>query len=300
MKNIKKVYNTGFAHSADPILQQIEEEVLKARKLLKIKRAIFFYGNANLIAKEAARIAKKYLNLKLKIENVVKQIRNYAYGTFRLCPISCIQYPVIFFFSPYPARLLPFLSHNVAHEMLHLKHALFCSSKVPYFVREVDRPYWEKAGYLTFSYEKYFKNIIDLVGIKNAHQIIWDYSERIRDYLVSKELLSVPQFVQPTRVWETSQAYTELSILRSNSASMDSLYKRHIALLDLGMRLKFLGKNEQRKILKALMKSDFTSHVKEISELFDNIQMPSDPSIFKGLVYSLDQIVSLTKVITTV
>jgi hypothetical protein len=282
----------------------LKKEFKRAKKLLGVEQAIFFYGNARSISKEAIKIAFEYLNLKLRIEDILAQIKGYPYGTFRICPISCIQHPVIFFFSPYPIEMLPFLSHSVAHEMLHLKHALFCSSKVPYFVRRADLPCWKKAGYSVFSYEKYFRDLVNSIGMENTHKVVWDYSERIRDFLVNNELLFHPEYAQVTRTWEKSQAYREVSILKSDSMSIDAKYKRRIALLDLSIRLKFLRENEQKEIWGQLgriptKKLDYLSCIKKITELFNGIQMPLEPSRFKELVHTLDQIVSLSKAITT-
>lgn len=279
-------------------------EVEKTRKLLAVNWTPFLYvGSASSISKETVRIALEYLNLSLKIKDVVDQIEHSPIRAFRLCPISCIQHPVIFFLTPYPSELLPFLSHTLSHEVLHIKHAFFSKPKTPYFVREADVPDWKRAGYSAFSYEKHFQDIIDLVGIENTHRLVWDYCERIHDFLVNKELLSFPEFAQVTRTWETSQSNIEVSILRRDSTSSCPSYECRIAMLDLGMRLKLLEINRQEGILKEVGQIptglNYLSHLRKISELFSDLRIPLELSRFKEFVFALDQIVSLSKAIIT-
>lgn len=277
-------------------------EVEKTRKILAVNWTPFLYvGSASSISKEAVRIALEYLNLPLKTKDVVDQIEHSSIKAFRLCPISCIQHPVIFFLTPYPSELLPFLSHTLSHEVLHIRHAFFSKPKIPYFAREADVPDWKRAGYSAFSYEKHFQDMISLIGIENTYRVVWDYCERIHDFLVNKELLSFSEFAQVTRKWETSQSNIEVSILRCNSTLSCLSYGRRIAMLDLGMRLKLLEMNKREEILKEIGQIptglNYLSHLKKISELFSDLHMPLELPRFKELIVALDQIVSLSKAI---
>ena len=224
---------------------------------------------------------------------------------FRICPISCYQYPVIYFLSPYPEKMLPFIDHTVAHEILHLKHAFFRIDRCPYFTKKEDINLWNKAGYNAFPLEELFEDLVNKYGVENTFALTWDYGERFRDFFIEQELLKSSFFLEATKKWEMHELFVTtrekmLKYLRKYDTF--SIYVLKLLALDTGIKLILLSQRVSPKKLRERpvfpeSYSEGEKIVEKGQEMFRSIKYISDPFVLAKKIVKLDEFVGLSKLL---
>lgn len=272
-------------------LSLIEFKTAKARTHFRVPHAVVFYSHITSIARYAVDLGRKTLNTEFAYEHIFQMIKSANLPAFRLCPISSVKSPVIFFRRPYPKSMVPFLDHTTAHEVLHLQHDLFAEDKVPHFVPETERDIWLEAGYRAEPLQRYFSELIGVYGLPTAFQLVSQYVERLHDFFVTQDLLRDDLYAQPTIEWERNQllypeGLTQLPERRRRMLSMDHGIKRAL------LRPKVLDEDLQAE--EELRGEPEATIERRVGNAFIKMEERRDPVYLASWVWKLDEIVGLS------
>lgn len=224
-------------------------------------------------------------------KEIAKAIKAYSVPAFRICPISCVKFPAIFFVSPYPEDMLRFLDHTVGHEVFHLKLAF--SLKGAYFVPSEAAAFYMKGGYDPYILEEYFPSITSRLGLEETQNLVNDLSERLRDFFINKQLMELREFSKITVAWETLQASKDASsVLRTQGelTHKGGDYATAFRLIDLGMRKALLqGRGGVfQKEVESKMPLAFNRMISNFSDMF-RTSNAQDPYKMKTFIESVDE-----------
>lgn len=263
-----------------------------------------YFSNAKAIAKHACKVSRQYLNMECDYQELLEKIKAADVPAFRLCPISCRQYPVVYFLSPYPRKMLPFIDHAAAHEVLHLKHAFFTASQFPYFAPREALDVWRKAGYRALPLEDAFRDFVHKYGVANASGLISEYGERFRDFFINRELLRSSIFQLVTERWIEHELFAtakEKMMRYLRKLDTSSAYMLRLLALDIGIKLVLLPekaqKNLQRRPAFPQSYGEGERIVKEVNEKFRYLTTEYDPNTLVKEIVELNEIVGLSNYI---
>jgi hypothetical protein len=261
-----------------------------------------YFSNAKAIAKHACKISKQYLNMECDYRELLEEIKAADIPAFRLCPISCRQYPVLYFLSPYPRKMLPFIDHAVAHEVLHLKYAFFATNQFPYFTPRKTLRVWKRAGYRAFSLEDVFGGFANKYGVEKTSGLIAEYGERFRDFFINRELLRSSIFQLVTEKWTEHELFVtakEKMRMCLRELNTSSAYRLRLLALDIGIKLAVLqekaAKNLQRRPTFPQSFGEEERIVKEVNKKFRHLTIICDPDALMKEIVELNEIVGLSK-----
>ena len=200
--------------------------------------------------------------------------------------------------------MLPFIDYTVAHEILHLKHALFSEDRCPYFTKREDVNLWKKAGYNAFSLEDFFEDFVNKCGIESTIALISEYGERFRDFYVNFELLGNSSFSSSTKEWEEHEFFITTREKMSRyicKSDLCSSYMLKLLALDIGIKLVLLSKRLPMKRHKKRPKfapcfKEGEKTVKNVKNLFQRIRYTSNPNTLARHIMALDKIVGLSTI----
>jgi hypothetical protein len=275
----------------------------RAKKELGIPEASVYYSRIRRIAVKICRIAKQDLGFEYDIDELIQTIEQSRLPAFVVCPASSVKHPLVFITSPISKNNIDFLDYIIAHEIGHLKLALFIENKLPYFIFDEEFVYWQKAGYSVYSIEDFFGNTVDRLGKKNAYAIVSAYAERLRDFYVNLRLLESEHYSAITEKWEREElsSNSDEQILRyENIAGPFPDYRSRLLALDIGaktalLRRKLDDKDAFRGPVFGSFFQEGNTIVFKVDKLFRELKYLSDPYLFSSQVRMMDNIVGLSR-----